>query len=76
MMTEDKSKLVKLGLQLAETGAKVKNAQDFLEKMVKEYGMSSNQAVEAAQMHSALCLRFSKLEEEYLALRAHMLIGT
>lgn len=44
--------------------------------MVNEYGMSSNQAVEAAQMHSTLCLRFSRLEEEYLALRAHMLIGT
>ena len=76
MITEDKNQLAKLGLELAETGAKVKNAQDFLEKMVEEYGMSSDQAVEAAQTHSDLCLRFSKLEEEYLALRAHILIGT
>lgn len=76
MITEDKNQLVKLGLELAETGAKVKNAQDFLEKMVEEYGISSDQAVEAAQIHSDLCLRFSKLEEEYLALRAHILIGT
>ena len=75
MMTEDKSQLVSLGLRLAETGKEVQKAQDLLEKMVEEYGMFSDQAVEAAQAHSALCLRFSGLEEEYLALRAHILIG-
>ena len=75
MMTEDKSKLVSLGLQLAEMGKEVQKAQDLLKEVVEEYGMSSDQAVKAAQAHSALCLRFSKLEGEYLAPRAHILIG-
>lgn len=75
MMTEDKSQLVSLGLQLAEMGKEVQKAQDLLKEVVEEYGMSSDQAVEAAQAHSALCLCFSKLEGEYLALRAHILIG-
>ena len=75
MMTEDKRQLVSLGLQLAETGKEVQKAQDLLEKMVEEYGMSSDQAAEAAQIHSDLCLRFSKLEAEYLTLRTHSLIG-
>ena len=64
MMTEDKRQLVSLGLQLAETGKEVQKAQDLLEIMVEEYGMSADQAAEAAQIHSALCLRFSKLDAE------------
>lgn len=76
MTAEEKIKLVTLGQQLSTVGAEVRIAQLGLEKMVDQYGMSSDQAVEAAQAHSTLCLRFSELEEEYLELRAHILIGT
>ncbi|MEY8318633.1 hypothetical protein AALB19_15140 [Oscillospiraceae bacterium 50-58] len=41
MMTEDKSQLVSLGLQLAEMGKEVQKAQDLLKEVVEEYGMSS-----------------------------------
>ncbi len=75
MVSEDKIKLVALGRQLATAGKELQQAQATLEKMVEEYGMSSDQAVEAAQIHSDLCLRFSKLEAEYLTLRTHILIG-
>lgn len=75
MVSEDKIKLVALGRQLTTAGKELQQAQATLEKMVEEYGMSSDQAVEAAQIHSDLCLRFSKLEAEYLTLRTHILIG-
>ena len=42
MMTEDKSQLVSLGLQLAEMVKEVQKAQDLLKEVVEEYGMSSD----------------------------------
>lgn len=68
MTAEEKLKLITLGQQLSTVGSEFRIAQLGLENMVEQYGMSSDQAVEAAQQCSGLALRFSQLEEEFLAL--------
>lgn len=70
MTAEDRIKLVTLGQQLSTVGAEFRIAQLGLEKMVEQYGMSSDQAVDTARQCSDLALRFSRLEEEFLALKA------
>ena len=72
-MTKDKLKLVALGQQLAAVGTQFRTAQIELEKTVEKYGMSSPQAGEAACRCNDLAQRFSQLEEEFLALKAHIL---
>lgn len=69
MTAEDKIKLVTLGQQLSTIGTEFRVAQLGLEKMVEQYGMSSGQAVDAAQQCSDLALRFSQLEEEFCVLK-------
>lgn len=69
MTAEERIKLVTLGQQLSTAGAEFRIAQLGLEKMVEQYGMSSDQAVDAAGQCSGLALRFSELEEEFLALK-------
>lgn len=69
MTVEERIKLVTLGQQLSTVGAEFRIAQLGLEKMVEQYGMSSDQAVDAAGQCSGLALRFSELEEEFLALK-------
>lgn len=69
MTAEERIKLVTLGQQLSTAGTEFRIAQLGLEKMVEQYGMSSDQAVDAAGQCSGLALRFSELEEEFLALK-------
>lgn len=69
MTAEERIKLVTLGQQLSTAGTEFRIAQLGLEKMVQQYGMSSDQAVDAAGQCSGLALRFSELEEEFLALK-------
>lgn len=68
MTLEKKSDLVLLGQQLSTTGAEFRMAQIGLENMVEQHGMSSPEAVEAAELCSTFALRFSDLEEEFLSL--------
>lgn len=69
MKTEDKQKLLALGQQLSTTGVEFRIAQLGLEKAVEQHGMSSPEAGEASALCSDLALRFSRLEEEFLALK-------
>lgn len=69
MTAEDKIKLITLGQQLSTVGAELRIAQLGLENMVEQYGMSSDRAVEAARQCGDLDMRFSQLEEEFLALK-------
>lgn len=68
MTAEKKIKLITLGQQLSTVGVEFRIAQIGLEKMVNQHGMSSPEAVEAAKQCSDLALRFSQLEEAFLAL--------
>lgn len=69
MTAEERIKLVTLGQQLSTVGTEFRIAQLGLEKMVEQYGMSSDQAVDASRQCSNLALHFSQLEEEFLALK-------
>jgi len=73
MSIKEKIKLISLGEQLSAVGTQFRLAQIKLEKVVEKYGMSSDQAVKASQRCSDLALRFSDLEENFLALRTNIL---
>ena len=69
MTEKDKSRLLELGQQLSTLGTEFRIAQLGLEKAVEAHGLSSPEAIEAADLCSSLALRFSEAEEEFLMLK-------
>lgn len=70
MTVQSQLKLIVLRRQLSKASPELLAAQRRLEHAEKKYGMTSGPAVQAAQHCKDLSLRFSKLQEEYLALRS------
>lgn len=68
MTEKEKKRLLELGQELTTLGVEFRLAQIGLEKQVEEHGLGSPEAVEASNLCGLLALRFSKAEEEYLAL--------
>ncbi|MEY8232957.1 hypothetical protein AALA82_15220 [Oscillospiraceae bacterium 50-16] len=74
MMKTEKQKLQALGQQLSTLGVEFRLAQIGLERAVEQFGLSSQEAVEASQMCSILALRFTEAEEEFCSLLEKMQI--
>ena len=68
MKKEDREKLTILLNRLFITHTQLQIVQVSLEQRVEKYGMSSDMAVEAAQMHSRLSLNYFQLEDELFEL--------
>lgn len=68
MKKEDREKLTILLSRLFITHTQLQIVQVSLEQRVEKYGMSSDKAVEAAQMHSRLSLNYFQLEDELFEL--------
>lgn len=72
MTEQEKSRLLELGELLSTLGVEFRIAQIGLEKMVEEHGLASPEAGEASILCGDIALRFSKAEEEFLALKGKL----
>lgn len=70
MTIQNQLKLIALGRQLSAASLALRTAQTNLSHAEKKHGAASPQAEQAAQRCDNLSLRFSKLQQEYLAFRA------